>query len=187
MNKAVWLLVIFLLSACSFGEKKSHSCQPPDDFTESDLVGTWWAGNSGYPERSDTLTIKGDGTYKQIIHLKEENYDYESDWQPWRIVTSESGAIFAHLVGMRLYAYNPNLIEDEVVGGGDALFVDFCTVEILKPGGKKIYRGTQMPPGEGVLIVMRDPSIIDRAPGDFFLALLPVSDASSWSYELIAP
>ncbi len=181
----VWLAILF--GACSLGNNAKTPCKPPEGFTETDLEGTWWAGYHSFPRRSDTLIIRGDGTYKQIIFLETEDYEYESEWQPWRIEYLGDGVMYVHLTGMRLYAFNPNLIEKGVVGGGDAWFVDFCEGESVMPGGQQIFTGIQMPPGEGVLVVMRDPGILGRAPRGVFLLMLPVSDVSSWSYELQEP
>ena len=187
MKEAIWLIAILLLSACSFGKEIRQPCQPPDDFTESDLVGTWWAGYRSDPKRNDFLEIRADGTYKQTIQLEVEDYEYKSDWMPWHLEYLDNGTIYLLLTDYRLYAFNPNLIAEEVIGGGDGWFVDFCMGESPMLGGQTIYSGIQMPPGEGVLIVMNDPGILGRAPRGIFLALLPVSDVSSWSYELIVP
>jgi hypothetical protein len=81
---------------------------PPEGFSEQDLVGTWEGRSIGI---SDTLIIREDGTYKQIIHINyetEPDIDYETDWQPWRLEYVD-GIPYLHLEGMRLCAINTNL------------------------------------------------------------------------------
>ena len=180
----LWLPL--LLSACSLGTDTTMPCQPPEGFAEADLVGTW-ASIQKIDFGGDTLVIREDGLYKQTIDIKMPDFHYESDWQPWRVEYSENGVVYLHLTGMRLYAFNPNLIEEGVVGGGDAWFVDFCSGPVVMPDGKEVYPGVQMPPGEGVLVVQSVPKRFVQPPRGFHLSLLPVSDVSGWSYELQEP
>lgn len=105
-------------------ENQCLSALPPPDFSEADLVGTWWAGYASSPKRSDTLSIREDGTYKQIIHLDVPDVDYESDWQPWWLEYHESGIPYLHLKGMRFCAINPSFNCDEPTG--HTVWYDFC-------------------------------------------------------------
>jgi len=136
---------------------------------------------------SDTLVIREDGLYKQTIDLKVPDFHYESDWLPWRLEYAEYGTAYLYLTGMRLYAFNPYLIEDGVVGGGDYSYLDFCRGPSVMPDGKEVYMGVQMPPGEGVLFVLSEPKRFVQPPRGFSLTLLPQSDTSSWYYELQNP
>ena len=69
--------VALLLAACGGArEEDGHGCRlPPQSHTESDLVGTWVAGS---PQRSDTLILTEEGTYRQIIHIEYLEFQYES-------------------------------------------------------------------------------------------------------------
>ena len=53
---------------------------PPRDLEESDLVGVWEA-NYG-KNRTDRLIVKEDGTYNQTFEDRENNYAFETDWNP---------------------------------------------------------------------------------------------------------
>jgi hypothetical protein len=180
---SLFLLVLFLMSSCFPGMKNTHPCQPPEGFSEELLVGTWGAGYYRDPKRSDTLIIREDGKYKQIIQLEVPEYEYESDWQPWRIEYLQNGTIYLHLTGMRLHAFNPNGIEDDVVGA-KGLFIDMCNGPSIMPDGKEVYQGFQMPPGEVILIIRSVPDRFIKPPRGFTLSLPPITDTSSWTYEL---
>ena len=177
------LFVLFSLSSCIFEMEEKHPCQPPDGFSEELLVGTWWAGYHSDPKVSDTLIISEDGTYKQIIQLEVPEYEFESDWQPWRIEYLQNGTIYLHLTDMRLHSFNPNGIADDVVGAR-GWFMDICSGPGVMPGGGEIHEGFQMPPGEVILIVRNVPKRFVQPPRGFRLDLPPITDTSSWSYEL---
>lgn len=184
---ALILCLAVLLGACSLINTTRAPCQPPENFTKSDLEGVWWAGSHVDWKTDDFLIIRGDGNYKQIISLEFEDYQYEGDWLPWSLEYSEHGAIYLHLTGYRLFAFNPNFIEEDIVGGGEAWFIDYCRGPSKMHDGTNVYPGVQMPPGEGILIVRtRPPGFIQPAQG-FILDLLPVSDTSSWVYEWQEP
>jgi hypothetical protein len=74
--------------------------KPPSTSKESDLVGTW---QTKYPgERIDTITLRADGTYKQV-YRQPDGYTYESPWNRWYLEYRDSGWIYVHLEGMRYY------------------------------------------------------------------------------------
>jgi hypothetical protein len=96
------LLMILLLAACN--SKESSGCPvPPKGFSESDLVGTWGGGIE--TAWDSAIIIRGDGRYKQIINIKRTGFQYESDWQPWRLTYSEQGLPYLHLEGLLMCAY----------------------------------------------------------------------------------
>ena len=78
----------------------------PKGFSQADLVGTWVAGSYGYPKSSDTLIIRSDGRYKQIIHLEFGSVEYESDWQAWSFEYRDNGTGYLHLDDYRTCAAN---------------------------------------------------------------------------------
>ena len=96
------LSMLLLLVACN--SKESSGCPlPPEGFSESDLVGTWSGGIE--TAWDSTIVIRGDGRYRQIINIKRTGFQYESDWQPWRVTYSEEGLAYLHLQGLLMCAY----------------------------------------------------------------------------------
>ena len=160
----VWLIIFI------YQKEHVQGCDPmPGDFSEKDLTGTWIANRS---YRSDTLIIKGDGTYKQIVHFEEDgelSLVYESVWQPWYISLSEENYTYLHLEGMRFCGMNPQIPCDQREGDG----YDFCRDE------------TVMMINEGILIVLAsfgDP-IAGKQPTHYYISLnYPLGSENSWSY-----
>ena len=178
------LLGTIALGACAPDRKTESGCiLPPQGFTQKELVGTWISYPRVAGNRFDTLVIRGDGFYRQIIHIDDPVFDYESEWLPWHLEYAEDGVPYLHLTGMRLYAYLPGLIEKGVIGGGDQYFLDWCR-PVIMPGGKEIFEGVQMPPGIGVLVVKGTPNRFAQPPRGVTLEPLSVSDTYSWWYEV---
>jgi hypothetical protein len=165
------LLLAFFFTSCSNlnQNKSSDSCPlPPSSFTEKDLIGTW---KSGIPERNDTLIIKEDGTYKQIIHVETPVFDYESDWLRWSMSVSDKGIPYLHLEGMRLCVYWEG-IDCQITGGGQDRWYDFCKKEWVQI------------PGEGVLLVLGPPKDVKLQPPGISLFALQRSTEGTRGYEL---
>ena len=81
--------------------KSPPTCPPiPQGFKDADLIGTWFvkyaAGNT------DTLILRGDGTYQQDYFDPYTKENYQSDWKMWSIERRPSGFIRLHLKGMRI-------------------------------------------------------------------------------------
>lgn len=171
----VWLAFAILLCACAVSQ--SDGCiPPPQGFSGADLAGTWVAGLSW---RKDTLVIRENGTYKQSIHIGQYTealpFDYESDWQSWRLEYDQGGMPYLHLDGMRLCAYSGGYVDCEVVGGGDtpeAKWYDFCKKQWI-----------QMP-GEGVLIIQGWPGTGSVTTRDVNLFLLQRGE-DVWAYRCL--
>ncbi len=184
----MWIVLAFL-SGCLLEQSPTESppgCPtPPKDFSSSTLVGTWVAGR---PDWSDTLIIKADGTYKQILHLvsNTRNYDYESTWQSWRLEPQPNGIPYLHLTGYRVCAYWPDISCDQV-GGGEDYWDDFCFGGVTEvPGGGVIQgRGVQMP-GEGILLVMGVPRTT-QFPQGINLTLLARGMYATWTFSPRSP
>ncbi len=170
----ILLPLAFLLCACS--SKSGKGCiLPPQQFTPADLVGTWTAG---WSDDKDTLIIRADGTYKQLIHLTAPAFAYESSWQPWRVEYHASGLPYLHMQGMRLCAYGgAEIVACNQVGGGtgnSGYWYDPCQNTWL-----------QMP-GEGVLITLGTPKGFVPPPRGIIL-FLPMKGSDAWSYGLQPP
>lgn len=96
------LLIALLLGACSSKGSKGCGRLVKEGFLESDLIGTWHAMDS---LMDSTIMIRGDGRYKQTIYVERTGFEYESDWQPWRITYSDIGLPYLHLEGLLMCAY----------------------------------------------------------------------------------
>lgn len=124
------LLVSFIILACVsscnvFDENREQTCNPPEEVHEMDLIGTWTTGLS---ERNDTLILYDDGTYKQIIHVENPLYDYESQLNNWWIEVSTEGITYLHLEGMQLCVYWSKYACGETYEEG-VRFFDYCKNE----------------------------------------------------------
>lgn len=164
-------IVIF---ACS-SESEQSKCTPvPEKFSEKDLVGTWFAGSVSDPVRNDTLIIRDNGTYKQIIHIGTPLFDYESEWLSWWLEYGENGIAYLHLEEMRLCAYWPSM-DCQELGGGDIYWYDFCQEQWLQT------------PNEGIIMVLGIPKRFTQTPRGIDLFLLRKFSESAWKYELQQP
>lgn len=162
--------VTIFLYACNTGQEKKTGCLPPPlDFSEADLVGTWY--NNEKLGDTDTLIIREDGKYKQILHLESRAFDYESDWQTWRIEYAESGIPSLHLEGLRVCAYFREM-DCDVVGGGEGIWYDFCQEKWFPMSG------------EGTLMVLGVGEDFKQPPRGIELVLLSKYIESTWRYEL---
>ena len=175
--KIIWFFVLVLL-ACLFTScntckqsEQSDSCGPPiTNFDIKDLFGEW---KTGISSDNDTLILKEDGTYKQIIHVESSssNFDYESSWLPWSMSISDQGIPYLHLDGMRLCVYWEGM-DCQITGEGKSYWYDFCKKEWLQT------------PGEGVLLVLGPPKGIKLPPPGISLFALGKSTDGVTVYEL---
>jgi hypothetical protein len=137
---------------------QGHRCAPPQKgFSSEDLIGTWI---SGTPDQRDTLMIKADGTYRQVIHIthpSKPSVDYVSNWQKWWLEYGKINVPVIHLEGYRMCGYNPDISCDKVGGSG----IHMCDINYMDA------------PNEGVLYIM----------GSSELTLtLPLGLEDSWGY-----
>ena len=160
-------------STVSSETENAARCPPiPKGFSEADLVGTWVAGR---PRHSDTLVIKADGTYKQIVHVdfaEKSPLNYESDWQRWHLEYS-NGFAYLHLDGMRFCGMNSEISCNERNSDG----YDFCqdeTIDMLN---------------EGILIVLvtsvENPNT--KQMQNYASLYYPLGSENSWVYDLQNP
>ncbi len=127
-------------------------------------MGTWFAGN---PDHSDTLIIRNDGSYKQIVHIKfpkQSPLEYESDWQPWHLESKEN-IVYLHLDGMSFCGMNSEISCNVRSGGG----YDFCRDEYLPMND------------EGILLVLGTAN-----PNNIFL-FYPLGSENSYVYSKQEP
>lgn len=103
MRSILLVLLIGVASSCDLLPTPEKLCDnPPSDFREADLVGTWEVeyGNQGI----DRLVIKADGTFKQTYRdYGEQGYVYETSWNEWRVKRFSDGRVRLFLEGARYY------------------------------------------------------------------------------------
>jgi hypothetical protein len=119
----------------------------PKQLSREDLIGTWWAGTS---EHSDTLVIREDGTYQQIVHHEfpgRPPIDYVSAWQSWWLETTPVPVV--HLKGWSYCGYNSE--------------VD-CRAPAHGPRDNCNGSFTRIPEEEGLFYVHGGPEITLDAP-----------------------
>ena len=103
-------LVMLIASAC-----EAQYSNPPSNFQDSDLVGTWEAQYMDWGV--DRLILRVDGTYEQIYHdLSVEGYVYETPWNEWWIERFPDGRAYIHLQGARYYMEGIRIAELEGMG-----------------------------------------------------------------------
>jgi hypothetical protein len=157
-------------SICVYGfylESKPKGCTPPSNFSRSDLIGTWRYEINGV---SDTITIRDDGRYKQIIHIQTPAFNFESDWQPWKVDYKNKNIPYLHLEGMRLCVYWEGM-DCTQPGGGDFKWLDYCTNEWINM------------PNQGIMIVLSSV----HSPRKMQLVSLQKSSEGITVYEFIRP
>jgi len=164
-------LLVLSLSACIFFEQKEASCPVPVNFSEKEIIGTWV---TGLDISHDTLIIKENRTYKQIIHVQTPAFDYESDWLPWSLKISDIGLPYLYLEGMRLCVYWDGY-DCQKIGGTTDEWYDFCKQEWVKM------------PLEGILIVLGPPKGMKLPSTDISLFALQRSTDYATGYAKQMP
>jgi hypothetical protein len=142
---------------------------PPEGFQTSQLIGTWV---TDFGEKTDTLILREDWQYKQIIRSDASINLYESDWMKWRVEYGESGTPYLHIEGMRL-CVSYHLQDCTFVGGGDTEWWDACENKIIRM------------PGEGILVVIGIPERFVQPPlGIELTPLIKDPDSPGSAYQL---
>ncbi len=150
------------------GGADGECTMPPDTFQETDLLGTWSAGND---LQKDTLILEDGGFYRQLLEIERPPFSYESDPQRWRVEYRDGSPPLLHLEGMRLCVYSlssncpPPPQQDH--------WYDYCSDAIVEAHG------------EGVLLVVGVPSRFEQPPRGIELApLVKDPDSGGWPYLL---
>ncbi len=169
------LFCVFIIMSVKQKEDAPRCIPPGDSFTEADLTGTWTAERLG---QSDTLIIKADGTYKQIIHVEFPQklpIYYEGGWQPWHLEYSKDNIPYLHLIGMRFCGMNPGISCEQSDGGG----YDFCQDKYVPMNG------------EGILLVLGTPGLktlpTTAARQHYIDLFYPLGSENSWIYSTQMP
>ena len=165
---AVWVFNPY--SILDYLIKPKKCTLPPNGFSDSDLAGTWVARRLN---DTDTLILREDGKYKQIIDSKDLSIEYESDWLPWRVEYSEDDIPYLHLEGMRLCVALGST-DCNQMGWGNIKWHDMCQDKWVDS------------PNEGVLAVLGVPKRFTQPPRGIQLMLF-ISTENAWGYELQEP
>jgi hypothetical protein len=139
---------------------KLAACPPlPLTFKETDLIGTWVA--SYRINDQDILTLKEDGTYKQIYDDPKSGRHYESDGQEWWVEYRESGYIRLHLKGMRRCDDITSICERES-GGVDPQLpaIDYCENEVIEMPNKIVLIATGSKDDVPLGIILRQTRLV---------------------------
>jgi len=154
-------------------------CPPlPPSFKTEDLFGTWVASYHGGND-TDTLVIRGDGTYRQTYDDPLASFHYESDWQKWSIEYRQSGYLRLHLEGM--HRCDEFLSTCARQNGGinpeEFTAIDYCENQVIEM------------PDEVVLIVTGVPDIDKTAfPRGITLRQTRLAGSEwTWSFRLQDP
>jgi hypothetical protein len=152
-------------------------CRPlAEGFSEQDLVGTWIARSI---DISDTLIIRADNTFRQIIHIGYKSLDYESGWQRWWYERRKNGTGYLHLVGLRICAADTGYSCDWL-NDGKIPWADVCESQWMDPGPTA---------GEIILVVYGFPFLDpnEKISHPFSLSLFKGFESSSWDYNYQGP
>lgn len=161
------VISFFALYKPIFDNESLGKCMlPPEDFSITDLIGTWIAGS---PSRNDMLVIRSDGKYKQIIHNEALAIDFETDWQTWSLEYQKTGIPYLHLKGMRFCGFNPDISCEQTNGGG----FDFCSKKSISTSD------------EGILIILG--SSLTPGPPRGINLWYPLGSENTWVYTLQEP
>jgi hypothetical protein len=173
------LLSLACLSSTVDDNSPTGGCFPlPEEFTEMDLVGTWWAGFVSSPQVSDTLIIREDGKYKQVIQLEYPPVEYESDWQAWWFEYRDNGTGYLHLDDYRGCAANRGRSCDWA-NDDEIPWADLCEQQWMDPGPRA---------GEIILVVEGIPgNSAENKSHPFILTLFNGFESSPWTYGYEGP
>ena len=175
--KTLFIIIISIASICIIAggilsitssiypqSDQTQGCSPASiDISEQNLIGTW---NAGVPDHSDTLIIKADGTYKQIVSIilaNGQTIKYEGDWQDWYLEFSNNSVAYLHLKNYAFCGVNDEIPCSVRNGGGH----DFCEDEHIEMDG------------EGILLVLPTPS------GAYIYLHYPFGVDNSYAYSLV--
>lgn len=129
-SRVVLAVLVCWLSACvpSPAEPTEEwRCAPlPDTFQEDDLVGTWRAK---YLNRTDTLIVRADGTYRQ--EYRGSVFEYSGPWEKWYLEQRPSGGLYMHLEGMRYCLGTNSICQLPGGGGGSFMYRDPCEGRLI--------------------------------------------------------
>ena len=163
----IWVFNPFSILDIVMGHTEKNCPLPPATFSKADLVGTWIARRLN---DTDTLNIRSDGKYQQIVHIEYPRLDYESEWQDWHVETTETGLTYLYLDGIDLCAVL-GLTKCGTPGWGEAKWYDPCQDRWVSL------------PDAGLLVVMGVPSRFVQPPRGITLMLI-ISSEQGWGYEL---
>lgn len=98
------MLVLTILVLAIFFCMRQTQFTSPSAVKFTDLEGVWIARYSFWKNWGiDTLTIKSDGTFRQVYERSKEKYVFDSGWNQWTLEETPTGVVRLHLQGGRYY------------------------------------------------------------------------------------
>jgi hypothetical protein len=121
-------IVLTLIVTATFACGQADQFASPLTVSVSDLEGVWEAR---YVFGNDMLTIKSDGTFRQVYENSRENYVFDSGWNQWTLEKLPNEIVRLHLQGGRYYPAGISLAE---MDGKIPCIENDCTLEGLPHG-----------------------------------------------------
>lgn len=100
----ILIILVLTVNSCSI-----RFTNPSPNLESSDLEGMWTAHYS--LGTTDTITLKPDGTFRQIFRDADEEYVFDSGRNHWTLEKLPNGIIRLHLYGGRYYLDGISLAE----------------------------------------------------------------------------
>ena len=112
------LAFLILLSVIAFSSCKIYKDEkfemPPDDFQESDIIGTWEARYTGPGKGVDKLIIRANGTFIQEYNSL-DGQKYSSGLNSWFMKKFSDGRVYIYFENARYYDHGINFAKKEGV------------------------------------------------------------------------
>ncbi len=130
------ILFLALSSGCSSNnmDTETNYCIQPESFSLVDIIGTWEYKNyiSENAVEIDTLVIRSDGFYQQVLSLQNPKIYYMSEWLPWQLKEIAPGNFRLYIEGMNLCLYlDVNHCEEINEGFTSSQGMDVCLDEFV--------------------------------------------------------
>jgi hypothetical protein len=123
------LIPIFLCLFCLYYvntvDPKSVLKNPPKEWQDSSLVGSW---QTSYGRATDEIFIQADGTFKQIYKDGKTGYYFETPWNHWWVERLPNEITRIHLEGGRYF-----------LGGVKFAELDGMSQSLNNPGSYSFY------------------------------------------------
>ena len=94
------IFILLLTASCQTGNEDKLYANPPHEFQNTDLVGTWEARYHN-DNTVEQLAIRSDGTCKQTY--RSDTYSFETGWNKWRAERFSDGRVWLYLEGAHYF------------------------------------------------------------------------------------
>ena len=170
----LWACIVFnWLSINEMLFQNTKCGLPYKGFSETDILGTWQAWRPG---NTDTIIIRADKKYKQVVKIQSPLINFESDWQTWSLVYSKTGTPYLYLENFHLCGAEPEIFDCQVSGGGARKWLDVCSNDQWVTMADN-----------GILAVVNGSTGKESSRDEIILILFPLSSENPWGYHLSKP